>query len=75
MQYRLSQLGEEALHEYIPQRMTQPHFANARSIRNTLDRARLREAARLFAYTERELTRDDLMTIEGDDLRAGRVFV
>jgi len=54
--------------------MTQSHFANARSIRNALDRARLRQANRLFAQKDKELTRDDLMTIEGDDLRASRVF-
>ncbi len=74
MQYRLSPSGSEALREYIPLRMRQPHFANARSIRNALDRARLRQANRLFAQKDRQLTRDDLMTIEGDDLRASRVF-
>ena len=63
-----------ALREYIPLRMQQPHFANARSIRNALDRARLRQANRLFAQAGRELTREELMTIEGEDLRASRVF-
>jgi probable Rubsico expression protein CbbX len=74
MQYRLSDAGLEALREYIPLRMRQPHFANARSIRNALDRARLRQANRLFAQAGRELTREALMTIEGEDLRASRVF-
>jgi probable Rubsico expression protein CbbX len=74
MQYRLSASGMTALREYIPLRMQQPHFANARSIRNALDRARLRQANRLFAQGGGELTRDDLMTIEGEDLRASRVF-
>jgi probable Rubsico expression protein CbbX len=74
MQYRLSPSGAAALHEYIPLRMRQPHFANARSIRNALDRARLRQANRLFARAAPSLTRDDLMTIEGEDLRASRVF-
>ncbi len=74
MQYRLSPSGLEALNEYIPLRMQQPHFANARSIRNALDRARLRQANRLFAARGRELSRDELMTIEGEDLRASRVF-
>ena len=74
MQYRLSPSGVEALHEYIPLRMSQPHFANARSIRNALDRARLRQANRLFARQGAQLNRDDLMTIEGEDLRASRVF-
>lgn len=74
MQYRLSESGLEALRDYIPLRMEQPHFANARSIRNALDRARLRQANRLFAEPDRELTRDVLMAIEGEDLRASRVF-
>jgi probable Rubsico expression protein CbbX len=74
MQYRLSDEGLEALREYIPLRMRQPHFANARSIRNALDRARLRQANRLFAQAGHELTREALMTIEGEDLRASRVF-
>jgi probable Rubsico expression protein CbbX len=74
MQYRLSPSAVAALHEYIPLRMKQPHFANARSIRNALDRARLRQANRLFAQKGPPLDRDALMTIEGEDLRASRVF-
>jgi probable Rubsico expression protein CbbX len=74
MQYRLSASGEAALRDYIPLRMRQPHFANARSIRNALDRARLRQANRLFAMHGRQLSRDELMTIEGEDLLASRVF-
>src|SRR5882672_3910409 len=74
MQYRLSDSGAAALRDYIPRRMQQPHFANGRSIRNALDRARLRQANRLFAQRGRRLTRDELMTIEGEDLRASRVF-
>ncbi len=74
MQYRLSPSAAAALREYIPLRMRQPHFANARSIRNALDRARLRQANRLFAQRHTLLGRDELMTIEGEDLRASRVF-
>jgi len=74
MQYRLSPSGLAALQEYIPLRMQKPHFANARSIRNALDRARLRQANRLFALKGKRLTRDELMTIEAEDLRASRVF-
>jgi probable Rubsico expression protein CbbX len=74
MQYCLSPSGTAALREYIPLRMRQPHFANARSIRNALDRARLRQANRLLAQRATLLTRDELMTIEGEDLRASRVF-
>ena len=54
MQYRLSDSGAQALREYIPLRMNQPHFANARSIRNALDRARLRQANRLFRENHRD---------------------
>jgi hypothetical protein len=52
----------------------QPHFANARSIRNALDRARLRHAQRLFEQRGAPLSRDALMTIEAEDVRASRVF-
>jgi probable Rubsico expression protein CbbX len=74
MQYRLSEAGLRALRDYIPLRMQKPHFANARSIRNALDRARLRQANRLFARAGGEITREELMTIEAEDLRASRVF-
>ncbi len=74
MQYRLSPEAREALREYLPLRMVQPHFANARSVRNALDRARLRQANRLFVQRNKTLTRTELMTIEGDDIRASRVF-
>ncbi len=72
--YRLSDEAAVALREYIPLRMTQPHFSNARSIRNALDRARLRQANRLFSQRGRPLTRLDLITIEAQDIRASRVF-
>src|ERR1700744_1960065 len=64
LDYRLSASGAAALHEYIPLRMSQPHFANARSIRNALDRARLRQANRLFGAGGGRLGRDELMTLE-----------
>jgi probable Rubsico expression protein CbbX len=74
MQYHLSEEAEAALKEYIERRRLQPHFANARSIRNALDRARLRQASRLFARQGTALTRTDLITIEAEDIRASRVF-
>jgi len=74
MQYRLSEEAEAALREYVVLRKAQPHFANARSIRNALDRARLRQAKRLFEARGAPLTRDALMAIEADDLRSSRVF-
>jgi probable Rubsico expression protein CbbX len=73
--YRLSEGAEAALEEYIPLRMKLRHFSNARSIRNALDRARLRQANRLFAKRDAPLTRLDLVTIEADDIRASRVFI
>ena len=54
--------------------MAQPHFSNARSVRNALDRARLRQASRLFADPHRALSRDDLATLSAADIRASRVF-
>jgi probable Rubsico expression protein CbbX len=74
MDYRLSPDGEAALVEYIELRRAQPGFANGRSIRNALDRARLRQASRLFDLRTRPLGRDELMTIEAADIRASRVF-
>ena len=74
LNYRFSAEGEQAFAEYIDLRMKLPHFANARSIRNALDRARLRQANRLFARRGRPLTKEDLMTIEAEDVRASRVF-
>jgi probable Rubsico expression protein CbbX len=74
MQYRLSDAAGQALREYIALRLTQPHFANARSIRNALDRARLRQANRLFQGRRSPLSRELLQTIEAEDIRASRVF-
>ena len=73
-QYRFSTEAEQAFAEYITLRRQLPFFANARSIRNAIDRARLRQANRLFARMAEALTRDDLITIEAPDIRASRVF-
>ncbi len=74
--YTLSPEAKTALGEYIERRLRQPNFANARSIRNALDRARLRHANRLFeqATEGTQLTANDLSEIGGPDLRASRVF-
>jgi probable Rubsico expression protein CbbX len=72
--YRFSAEGEKAFAEYIPLRMKMDHFANARSVRNALDRSRLRQANRLFATKGRKLTRNDLITIEAEDIMVSRVF-
>jgi hypothetical protein len=54
--------------------MQLPFFANARSIRNAIDRARMRQANRLFTRMGSALTRIDLMTIEAEDITVSRVF-
>ena len=73
-QYRFSAEAEQAFAEYVTLRRQLPFFANARSIRNAIDRARLRQANRLFARMAEALTKDDLITIEAPDIRASRVF-
>jgi probable Rubsico expression protein CbbX len=72
--YRLSAAAAEALRAYIAARRTQPHFANARSIRNALDRARLRQANRHFDAPGDHLSIEDLMTIDAPDILASRVL-
>jgi probable Rubsico expression protein CbbX len=74
MGYRLAADAEDVLRAYIARRIEQPRFANARSIRNALDRARLRQASRLVAAMERPVDRDELETIAAADIRASRVF-
>jgi probable Rubsico expression protein CbbX len=74
MQYRLDSEADTALLEYIERRIKQPHFANARSVRNALDRARLRQASRLFERRGGLLSQEDLVTIKAADIRASRVF-
>ena len=74
MQYTLSADAQAALREYIERRRALPSFANARSIRNALDRARLRQASRLFGQRGSALCANDLVTLEAADIRASRVF-
>jgi probable Rubsico expression protein CbbX len=70
--YRFSSQAESAFRAYLDRRIEQPHFANARSVRNALDRARLRQANRLCALER--IDRDQAMTIEAGDILASRVF-
>jgi len=74
LNYRFGEGAEAVFRDYVERRRKMPRFANARSIRNALDRARLRQANRLFADPARDLTRQDLVTIEKEDLLASRVF-
>lgn len=72
--YTLTPAARAALAAYIPLRRQQPHFANARSIRNALDRARLRQANRLFETATTPLDATALSTLDTPDIRASRVF-
>jgi probable Rubsico expression protein CbbX len=74
MQYNLSDKATAALGQYIALRKTQPRFSNARSIRNALDRARLRQANRLFEARAQRLSPQELSTIEAQDICSSRVF-
>ena len=73
--YRFSDEARAAFADYIRRRMQLPFFANARSIRNAIDRARMRQANRLFSRMGSPLTKLDLMTIEAADITASRVFL
>lgn len=72
--YQFSPEAENAFQEYLIRRKTMPHFANARSVRNAIDRARLRQASRLLTAGSNHITRQDLITIEAADILASRVF-
>jgi probable Rubsico expression protein CbbX len=74
--YRFTDDAESAFHEYLELRMEQPRFANGRSVRNWLDRVRMRHAMRLYeaASGGRRLTKRDLVTIAAEDIRESRVF-
>ena len=74
MNYKFSPDAREAFVRYIGLRKTQPLFSNARSIRNALDRLRLRQANRLVANLDHVLTADDIRSIEASDVLASRVF-
>ena len=72
--YSLSVDANAAFKKYIDLRRKQPHFANARSVRNALDRARLRQANRVFKTASGPLKAEDLSTIDDVDILPSRVF-
>ncbi len=72
--YRFDPAAAVAFREYLEVRRERPHFANARSVRNALDRIRLRQALRLFEERGKELTAEDLQTIHEPEIRASRLF-
>ncbi len=74
-QYQITSQGEEVLLKYIKLRTEQPLFANARSMKNALDRARMRQANRIFeTSSELNLTKADLVTLDTSDFLQSRVF-
>jgi probable Rubsico expression protein CbbX len=74
--YRFTPDAEEAFREYMELRRSQPNFANGRSVRNALERLRMRQAIRLFEAADRgrKLTKGDLVTIQAEDIKQSRVF-
>src|ERR1700722_7697262 len=75
MNYKFTHAAREAFVRYIRLRKAQPLFSNARSIRNALDRMRLRQANRLVTDLDRMLTAEDIMSLEASDVLASRVFL
>jgi probable Rubsico expression protein CbbX len=72
--YQFTPEAEAAFGEYLQRRMELPRFANGRSVRNALERARLRQANRIVSNSTKPLGRHDLMRIEEADIRLSRVF-
>ena len=73
-QYRMTAEGEGVLLEYLDKRMQLPLFANARTVTNAIDAARMHHANRMFNSGDRILTKSDLVTIEADDIRESSLF-
>ncbi len=71
--YELSEDGERAMRDYIEARLEQPRFAHGRSVRNAIERARMRQAIRLFE-SGGKLSKEDLITLESDDFLQSSVF-
>jgi len=72
-QYAFDDDSRRAFQEYLERRMRQAHFANARSVRNAIDRAKLRQANRLVRVPG-SLPREELARLDADDIRQSRVF-
>jgi hypothetical protein len=71
--YRFDEETVPVFREYLERRMARPRFANARSVRNAIERARLRHASRLIAAGG-QVGRDDLVTLKSEDFLGSRVF-
>jgi probable Rubsico expression protein CbbX len=73
-QYQLTPDAEVALERYIQKRKEKPLFANARSVKNALDRARMRQANRIFDSRGQVLTKKELVNLEAEDILQSTVF-
>jgi probable Rubsico expression protein CbbX len=73
-QYRMTDKAESALLQYVKQRSQLPLFANARTISNAIDTARMRHANRMFNSGDAVLTKDDLVTIQVHDIMESSLF-
>jgi probable Rubsico expression protein CbbX len=73
-QYQLTSQAEVALGQYIQKRKEKPLFANARSVKNALDRARMRQANRIFDSRGQVLTKKELVNLEAEDILQSTVF-
>jgi hypothetical protein len=73
-QYQLTTQAEVALGEYIKKRKEKPLFANARSVKNALDRARMRQANRIFDSRGQVLTKKELVNLEAEDILQSTIF-
>jgi hypothetical protein len=73
-QYKLTPDAEIAFRQYIQKRKEKPLFANARSVKNALDRARMRQANRIFDSRGQVLTKKDLVNLEANDILQSTVF-
>ena len=73
-QYQLTSQAENALTKYIEKRKEKPLFANARSMKNALDRARMRQANRIFDSRGQILTKKELINLEAEDILQSTIF-
>jgi hypothetical protein len=73
-QYQLTPQAEIALAQYIQKRKEKPLFANARSVKNALDRARMRQANRIFESRGQVLTKKELVNLEAQDILQSSIF-
>ena len=73
-QYRMTAEAEQVLFEYITKRKELPLFANARTMSNAIDTARMKHANRMFNSGDKVLTKSDLVTIEAEDIRESSLF-